>query len=219
MNKADKRQILVQMERHVDKAETELTYKTPFELLVAVVLSAQATDRMVNVVTPILFERFPTVQSLAEASLPEIEVCIQKINLYHSKAKYLKGLSQKIHESYNDEIPQTFDELVALPGVGRKTANVVLSIVFGEARIAVDTHVERVSKRVGFTTYKASVRKVEEDLYTFIPKEDCAKAHHVLILFGRYICTAKKPKCDQCHVRSYCRTYAKEERKREQKKK
>lgn len=169
----------------------ELNHRNPFELLVAVMLSAQTTDAAVNTVTPGLFEAFPTVESMANASPKQVEPYISKLGLYRNKAKYLVALSQMICERFEGQVPQTRQDLESLPGVGRKTANVVLSEGFGIPAIAVDTHIERVTKRLGFASADASVLDVEKELMKRIPKERWSQAHLNLLLFGRYYSTAR----------------------------
>ena len=186
-------------------AECELKHKNPFELLIAVILSAQATDVSVNKATPGLFAAFPTPEALAAAPVEEIIAKIKTIGLYRNKAKNIKACAQLLYEKYDGEVPQTREELIALPGVGRKTANVVLGEAFHVPAIAVDTHVERVSKRLAIVKSEANVSEVEETLMKKIPKNKWVQTHHTLIFFGRYHCTAKNPKCDQCPVLQYCK--------------
>lgn len=186
------------------EAECELTYQTPFQLLIAVILSAQATDVSVNKATPALFAAYPTPQALAEAPLEAIIDKIRTIGLYRNKAKNIKACSQQLLEKFNGEVPQTREALVSLPGVGRKTANVVLGDAFGVPAIAVDTHVERVTKRLRVCKLKASVSEVEETLMRKVPEELWVKTHHTLIFFGRYHCTARAPKCDICPLLDMC---------------
>ncbi|MGX6961170.1 endonuclease III [Vagococcus xieshaowenii] len=185
-------------------AECELVHKNPFELLIAVILSAQTTDVSVNKVTPALFNKFPTPEALATADLTDIEDTIKTIGLYRNKAKHIKGCSQKIVSEFDGKVPQTIKELVSLPGVGKKTANVVVSTAFGVPAIAVDTHVERVSKRLRIVKQSATVNEVEETLMKKIPKDRWSKTHHQLIFFGRYHCTARKPKCSECPLLYMC---------------
>ena len=186
-------------------AECELKHKNPFELLIAVILSAQATDVSVNKATPGLFAAFPTPEALAAAPVEEIIAKIKTIGLYRNKAKNIKACAQQLLERFNGEVPQTRDELVSLPGVGRKTANVVMGDAFGEPAFAVDTHVERVSKRLRICKLNANVTEVEQTLMRKVPKELWVKTHHTMIFFGRYHCTAKKPKCADCPVLDYCK--------------
>lgn len=188
-------------------AETELHYTTPFELLVAVVLSAQCTDKRVNMVTPRLFMDYPTAERMAKASVDEIFEYIRSISYPNNKAKHLVGLAQRLVEDYGGEVPQGRDELTKLPGVGRKTANVISSVIFNEATMAVDTHVFRVSERIGLTTRSKTPLQTEFVLLKYIPEELIPKAHHWLILHGRYVCVARSPKCKECGLQNYCRYY------------
>lgn len=185
-------------------ATCELRYHTPFELLIAVILSAQTTDIAVNKVTPRLFTHFPTPLALGHAPIEKIIEDIRTIGLYRNKAKNIKNCALIIHEKYHDQVPQTMEELVALPGVGRKTANVVLGEAFNIPSLAVDTHVERVSKRLRIVKQAASVTEVEMTLKKKLPKELWTIAHHRMIFFGRYHCTARKPKCEVCPLLDIC---------------
>lgn len=194
-------------------AETELDYTTPFELLVAVVLSAQCTDKRVNMVTPRLFMEYPTAQRMSEATVEEIYELIKSISYPNNKAKHLVGLAEMLVRDYGGEVPQGRDELTKLPGVGRKTANVVSSVIFDEPTMAVDTHVFRVSERIGFTTRSKTPLQTELVLLRYIPKDIIPKAHHWLILHGRYVCLARKPKCGDCGLTDYCRYYQRENKK------
>ncbi|GAE29060.1 endonuclease III [Halalkalibacter hemicellulosilyticus] len=187
------------------EAECELVHSNPFELLIAVVLSAQCTDALVNKVTPQLFKKYQKPEDYIQVPLEELEQDIRSIGLFRSKAKNIKKLSQSLLESYNGEVPKDRDELIKLAGVGRKTANVVTSVAFGVPAIAVDTHVERVSKRLGICRWKDSVREVEETLMKKIPQERWSDSHHQLIFFGRYHCKAQSPKCVQCPLVDVCR--------------
>ncbi|HAP4929873.1 TPA: endonuclease III [Enterococcus faecalis] len=185
-------------------AECELKHKNPFELLIAVILSAQATDVSVNKATPGLFAAFPTPEALAAAPVEEIIAKIKTIGLYRNKAKNIKACAQQLLERFNGEVPQTRDELVSLPGVGRKTANVVMGDAFGEPAFAVDTHVERVSKRLRICKLNANVTEVEQTLMRKVPKELWVKTHHTMIFFGRYHCLARAPKCEVCPLLYMC---------------
>lgn len=185
-------------------AHGELQHKNPFELLIAVILSAQATDISVNKVTPTLFTAFPDPVLLANASVDEIISKIKTIGLYRKKAKNIKACAQQLIDRFSGEVPRTREELVSLPGVGRKTANVVLGDVFGIPSIAVDTHVERVSKRLRICKQNASVLEVEQVLMKKILEEMWVKSHHTLIFFGRYHCTARNPKCEVCPLLEIC---------------
>ena len=184
-------------------AETELHYNNPFQLLVATILSAQCTDKRVNLTTPALFERFPDALSMANASIEEIYNLIKSVSYPNNKAKHLAGMAQKVVSDYQGKIPDEPDELQKLPGVGRKTAHVVASVIYKKAVIAVDTHVFRVSHRLGLSQGKTP-EKVERDLNLLIQPQLLAVAHHWLILHGRYICTARKPNCGQCGLAAWC---------------
>ena len=185
-------------------AHCELNHRNAFELLIATILSAQATDVGVNKVTPKLFERFPTPTHLAEASEEAVIECIQSLGLYRSKAKNIRLCAQQLMERFNGEVPQTREELVSLAGVGRKTANVVMSVAFNIPAFAVDTHVERISKRLQICRQKNTVLEVEETLCRKLPKELWSRAHHWMIFFGRYHCIARKPKCHECPLLEMC---------------
>ena len=185
-------------------AHCELNHRNAFELLIATILSAQATDVGVNKVTPRLFKRFPTPAHLAEASEEAVIECIQSLGLYRSKAKNIRLCAQQLLERFNGEVPRTREELVSLAGVGRKTANVVMSVAFNIPAFAVDTHVERISKRLQICRQKDTVLEVEETLCRKIPKELWSRAHHWMIFFGRYHCTARKPKCHECPLLEMC---------------
>lgn len=187
-------------------AETELHYENPFQLLVAVILSAQCTDKRVNLTTPSLFNHFPTPQKLAKASFDEVFALIKSISYPNNKAKHLIGMSQMLLERFNGEVPLTVDELVLLPGVGRKTANVITSVIDQQPNMAVDTHVNRISKRIGLVPTTATTPlAVEKELIKHIPAALVHKAHHWLILHGRYVCTARNPQCTSCGIISYCK--------------
>ncbi|MBR5255861.1 MAG: endonuclease III [Bacteroidales bacterium] len=185
-------------------AETELHYGNSFQLLVAVILSAQCTDRRVNIVTPPLFERFPTPQDLASATFDEVFPFVKSVSYPNSKATHLIAMAQKLLADFGGEVPSDIDALMTLPGVGRKTANVIASVVYDQPVIAVDTHVFRVSHRLGLSDGKTPL-EVERDLERHIPPERRAIAHHWLILHGRYICTARNPKCSDCGLAEWCR--------------
>ena len=185
-------------------AHCELNHRNAFELLIATILSAQATDVGVNKVTPRLFKRFPTPTHLAEASEEAVIECIQSLGLYRSKAKNIRLCAQQLLERFNGEVPRTREELVSLAGVGRKTANVVMSVAFNIPAFAVDTHVERISKRLQICRQKDTVLEVEETLCRKIPKELWSRAHHWMIFFGRYHCIARKPKCHECPLLEMC---------------
>jgi len=190
-------------------AETELRYTNPYELLVAVILSAQCTDKRVNLTTPAFFENFPTVDRLAEATAEEIFPLIRSISYPNNKAKHLAGMARMLVHDFGGTVPSDINELQKLPGVGRKTANVIASVVYDLPAIAVDTHVFRVAARLGLTVRAKNPLQTELQLIQYIPENLRAIAHHWLILHGRYICLARKPKCPECGLRSYCTYYEK----------
>ncbi len=192
-------------ERRPD-AQSELVFRNPYELTVAVILSAQCTDRRVNLTTPELFMRYPDVQSLSAADPEDVQEIISSVTYPKSKAAHLIGMACKVVADFEGEIPSAVDDLMSLPGVGRKTANVVSSIVYGAPVVAVDTHVFRVSHRLGLSDGKTP-EAVEADLERHIPIPDRAQSHHWLILHGRYVCTARSPKCGECGLRQWCRHY------------
>ena len=194
-------------EKNMPVAETELNYEDPYELLVAVILSAQCTDKRVNMVTPRLFERFPTVEQMSKAEFDDIEPLIRSISFANNKTRHLMGMSKMLMEKYNGEIPSTVEELVELPGVGRKTANVITSVIFNQPNMAVDTHVFRVSARIGLTTNAKTPLQTEMQLLKYIPTGLVHKAHHWLILHARYICVARRPKCEECGLKPVCKFY------------
>lgn len=197
-------------EENQPQAETELNYSNPFELLVAVVLSAQCTDVRINKVTPKLFEDFPTPEHLAASHFDELFPYIKSVSYPNNKTKHLLGLGKMLVEEFNSEIPATKEELQKLPGVGRKTANVVTSVVWNQPSMAVDTHVYRVSKRLGLVNQNASTPlAVEKQLVKHLSEEVIPKAHHWLILHGRYVCQARTPKCEECQLSHFCRYYEK----------
>ena len=208
-------EILAKLTEMFPDAHCELIHRNPFELAVAVVLSAQTTDVSVNKVTPQLFEKFPTPQALASASLEEIESCIHRIGLYHNKAKSIQGLARGVVEQFDGVMPQTMEGLMSLPGVGRKSANVIMSVCFGMPAIAVDTHVERVSKRLRLAAPKDTVLEVEKKLMRKLPKSEWSHAHHLFIFFGRYFCKAKNPQCQDCPFTSFCREYQAQQKQAE----
>ncbi|MEC3885888.1 endonuclease III [Halobacillus litoralis] len=205
LNKQQIRHCLDTFEEMFPEAECELTHSNPFELLVAVVLSAQATDALVNKVTPQLFEKYKKPEDYIAVPLEELQDDIKRIGLYRNKAKNIKKLSQTLVEKFNGEVPPTKTELESLAGVGRKTANVVASVAFDEPAIAVDTHVERVSKRLAFCRWKDSVLEVEKTLMRKIPEEEWSVTHHRMIFFGRYHCKAQRPNCEECPLLFLCR--------------
>ncbi|HMR92470.1 MAG TPA: endonuclease III [Chitinophagaceae bacterium] len=195
-------------QHHAPDAETELLYDNPYQLLVAVILSAQCTDKRVNLTTPALFDRYPDTAALSKAAFEELFPLIKSISYPNNKTRHLIGMAKMIEDEFNGEIPMTVEELVKLPGVGRKTANVITSVIDQQPNMAVDTHVFRVSRRIGLVPESASTPlAVEKELIRNFPKELVHKAHHWLILHGRYICLARKPKCEQCGLRPVCLFY------------
>lgn len=201
--------VLGYFQEQMPTAETELRYTNPYELLVAVILSAQCTDKRVNMVTPALFERFPEAESLAEASSDEVFTYIRSISYPNNKAKHLVGMAKMLVEDFHNEVPSDIKELQKMPGVGRKTANVIASVVYDKPAMAVDTHVFRVSERLGLTTNAKTPLAAEKQLVKYIPAELIATAHHWLILHGRYVCLARKPKCEKCGLTDWCKYYQK----------
>ena len=191
---------------NMETADTELHYDTPFHLLIAVILSAQCTDKRVNMYTPVIFERFPEPEDLATASFEEVYDLIKSISFPNNKAKHLIGMADKLVSDFGGIVPSEPSELEKLPGVGRKTANVLASVIYGKAVIAVDTHVFRVSRRIGLSDGE-TVDAVEKDLTVGFAEDLRGTAHHWLILHGRYVCTARKPKCHECGLRDLCREY------------
>ncbi|MBS1578647.1 MAG: endonuclease III [Bacteroidetes bacterium] len=196
-------------QQHAPNAETELLYDNPFELLVAVILSAQCTDVRVNLTTPAIFRRYPTPQKLAKASFDDLFPLIKSISYPNNKTKHLIGMANMLLEKFNGEVPMTVDELIQLPGVGRKTANVVTSVIDKQPNMAVDTHVFRVSNRIGLTTNTKTPLATELQLIKNIPEHLVHKAHHWLILHGRYVCIARNPKCNICGLKEVCKYYEK----------
>ena len=185
-------------------AESELSYDNPYQLIVAVILSAQCTDKRVNQITPELLKRFPTPEKLAEVESGEVFEYIRSCSYPNNKAKHLVGMARKLIADYNGRVPDEVDELVKLPGVGRKTANVIASVIFNKPAMAVDTHVFRVAARIGLSVNSKTPLETEKQLVEYIPDEMIPIAHHWLILHGRYICVARKPKCENCGLQSYC---------------
>jgi len=195
-------------------AETELHYSTPFELLVAVILSAQCTDKRVNMITPRLFKQYPTAEIMARAEVEDIFELIRSVSYPNSKAKYLVSMARMLVEQFGGEVPAERELLMKLPGVGRKTANVIAAVVYHRPTMAVDTHVFRVANRIGLTTNAKTPLETELTLIKYIPEALIPKAHHWLILHGRYICVARKPHCWECGLAPYCRYFAAQERKK-----
>jgi endonuclease III len=195
---------------HYPTAETELNFSNPFELLVAVILSAQCTDKRINQVTPALFTRFAEPASLAEAAVDEVFSYIKSVSYPNNKAKHLVGMAQLLMRDFGGEVPATIEELQRLPGVGRKTANVIVSVIYNQPAMAVDTHVFRVSHRLGLVPRTATTPlAVEKELVRHVPTGLIARAHHWLILHGRYVCVARTPKCGECALREVCTYYGK----------
>lgn len=188
-------------------AETELHYDSPFQLLVAVILSAQCTDKRVNMITPALFEAYPTPEKMAAATPGELFEYIKSVSYPNNKSKHLVGMARRLLDEFGGVIPSEVEELQKLPGVGRKTANVVASVVFNKEAMAVDTHVFRVSNRIGLTNHSKTPLETERTLVKNIPGHLLPIAHHWLILHGRYVCTARKPNCLECGIREYCKSY------------
>ena len=196
-------------EKNVPVAETELIYDDPYQLLVAVILSAQCTDKRVNITTPAIFEKYPSANELAATSFDELFPFIKSISYPNNKTKHLIGMANMLMEKFEGKVPMTVDELVLLPGVGRKTANVITSVIDAQPNMAVDTHVFRVSARLGLTVKATTPLAAEKQLVQFIPKDLIHKAHHWLILHGRYTCVARNPKCGDCALQSICKFYKK----------
>lgn len=195
--------------QHHPQVETELHYENPFQLLIAVILSAQCTDKRVNIVTQPLFKAFPTPEALAATNFDELFPYIRSISYPNNKTKHLIGMAKMLVEDFKNEIPADIKELQKLPGVGRKTANVIASVVYNMPAMAVDTHVFRVSARIGLTTNAKTPLETEKQLIKYIPEEHVATAHHWLILHGRYVCLARRPKCEICGMQEFCKYYEK----------
>ena len=195
-------------EQNMPVAESELVFHDAFQLLVAVMLSAQCTDKRVNQVTPALFAAYPTAKKMSEASVEDIFFYIKSVSYPNSKALHLKQMSERLVKAYNGLVPDNIDDLQTLSGVGRKTANVVCAVQFGQPAMAVDTHIFRVSERIGLTTNSKNPLQTEKQLVKHIPKDIIPKAHHWLLLHGRYVCQARKPKCGQCGIKEFCRYYS-----------
>ena len=206
MTKKERYQFLIKyFLEHAPNAETELLYDNPFQLLVAVILSAQCTDKRVNLTTPLIFKKYPDAPSLSKASFEVLFPIIKSISYPNNKTKHLIGMANMLIEKFNGEVPMSVDELVQLPGVGRKTANVITSVVDNQPNMAVDTHVFRVSARIGLTTNAKTALASEKQLIKNLPSEYIHLAHHWLILHGRYVCTARSPKCTQCGLKTICK--------------
>ncbi|MBO4689948.1 MAG: endonuclease III [Paludibacteraceae bacterium] len=199
--------ILAWFETNMPVAESELNYSNPFELLVAVMLSAQCTDKRVNMVTPTLFAAYPTPDALAQAASDEVFEYIKSVSYPRSKAEHLVQMAQRLVAVYGSQVPDNIDDLQTLSGVGRKTANVVCAVIWNQPTMAVDTHIFRVSERLGLTTNSKNPLQTERQLVKYIPQEIIPKAHHWLLLHGRYVCQARKPKCEQCGLQPFCRFF------------
>lgn len=202
--------VLDWFEKNMPVAETELHFSNTYQLLVAVILSAQCTDKRVNMITPALFDAFPTAADMAGATVEEICGYIKSVTYPNNKARNLLAMAKMLTEVYNGEVPDTLDELLNIPGVGRKTANVIMAVAFNKPAMAVDTHVFRVSERIGLTSGSKTPLQTEQTLTAHIPESLLGKAHHWLILHGRYVCKARKPECLDCGLKNYCRYYSKE---------
>ncbi len=211
------REFVTYFSTHNPDAQTELNYTSPYELLVAVILSAQCTDKRINLVTPPLFKRFPEAESLAASSSEEVFTYIRSVSYPNNKAKHLVGMAKKLISDFNGIVPEKIEDLIKLPGVGRKTANVISSVIYNKPAMAVDTHVFRVSNRLGLTTRATTPLAVEKQLVKYLPEDTIAMAHHWLILHGRYICVARAPKCQECPITYFCKyfetTYLRKETK------
>lgn len=197
--------VIKYFQENMPVAETELNYGNSFELLIAVILSAQCTDKRINMITPALFRAYPTPQALSEATPEEVFSYISSVSYPNNKSKHLVGMAKKLVEEFEAEVPDNLDDLTKLPGVGRKTANVIQSVIFNKAAMAVDTHVFRVSNRIGLTTNSKTPLATEKELVKHIPENLIPKAHHWLILHGRYVCTARNPKCEKCGLAGICK--------------
>lgn len=200
--------ILAWFAENMPVAESELHYDNAFQLLVAVMLSAQCTDKRVNQVTPALFAAYPTPEALSQASVAEVLTYIQSVSYPNAKATHLVGMAQRLCEVYGGQVPDNIDDLQTLPGVGRKTANVVCAVIWNQPTMAVDTHIFRVSERLGLTTNSKSPRQTEDQLTRYIPADLIPKAHHWLLLHGRYVCQARTPHCADCGLAPYCRYHS-----------
>lgn len=194
-------------EANMPVAESELHFRNPFELLVAVMLSAQCTDKRVNLVTPALFEAYPTAEAMAKATKEDVLRYVHSVSYPNSKAEHLVGMAKRLISEFGGEVPDTVEQLTTLPGVGRKTANVVCAVIWQKPTMAVDTHIFRVSERIGFTTGSKNPLQTERELVKYIPEDIIPKAHHWLLLHGRYVCTARNPKCQTCGLQDFCRFF------------
>jgi endonuclease-3 len=210
MTKQKQEQIFDYLKTLYNNPTSELHFSNTYELLVAVILSAQCTDKRVNMITPALFEAFPTPEVMAASSHEVVFDYIRSISYPNNKAKHLVGMAQKLVNDFGGVVPDDVDQLQTLPGVGRKTANVIASVIYDKPAMAVDTHVFRVSERIGLTTNSKNPLQTERELIKHIPEELIPRAHHWLILHGRYVCIARKPKCHECGIREWCRYYKKQ---------
>lgn len=201
--------IIAWFEQNMPVAESELRFSNPFELLVAVMLSAQCTDKRVNMVTPALFAAYPTAQDMARATKEQLFEYVRTVSYPNSKAEHLAGMARMLVEQFGGEVPDTVEQLTKLPGVGRKTANVVCAVIWQQPTMAVDTHIFRVSERIGLTTGSKNPLQTEQALVKYFPEAIIPKAHHWLLLHGRYVCTARNPRCPQCGISAFCRHFAK----------
>lgn len=200
--------VLAWFEKNMPVAESELVYANPFQLLVAVILSAQCTDKRVNMVTPALFAAYPDAYFLAKATEDEVFEYVKSVSYPRSKAQHLVAMAQRLVEVYDGQVPNSIEELQTLQGVGRKTANVVCAVIWNQPTMAVDTHIFRVSERLGLTTHSKNPLQTEKQLVKYIPEKVIPKAHHWLLLHGRYVCQARKPQCEKCGLSPYCRYYS-----------
>ena len=208
MRTSERYKLLIEyFSKHQPEAETELVYEKPYELIVAVILSAQCTDKRVNIITPEFFKLFPDEKSLAKADFEDVFSIIKSCSYPNNKAKHLIGMAKTLVEEFDSVVPSDIEELQMLPGIGRKSANVIASVVFNKAVIAVDTHIFRVSDRIGLSTNAKTPLETEKQLTKHIPEDKRAIAHHWLLLHGRYICKARKPDCGNCGIKTFCRYY------------
>jgi endonuclease-3 len=205
MKIADRYSVVIErFKEHMPEAHSELHFRNPYELLVAVILSAQCTDKRVNMITPALFEAFPTPHDLAQATDEQVFELIKSCSFPNNKTRSLLGMARKLCSDFGGQVPDNIDSLTTLPGVGRKTANVILAVIFDRPAMAVDTHVFRVANRIGLTNNSPNPLKTEQTLMRYIPEQYVATAHHWLILHGRYVCKARKPLCDECFLADVC---------------
>lgn len=199
--------VLAYFEEAMPSASSELNYEDAYQLLVAVMLSAQCTDKRVNMVTPALFEKYPDADALSKATEEEVLEYVKSVSYPNSKSRHLVGMAQRVVEAFEGQIPSDVDELQTLPGVGRKTANVVTAVLYNQPNMPVDTHVFRVSNRIGLTNHSKTPLETEKTLTRHIPKDKIPVAHHWLILHGRYVCTARNPQCEKCGISTYCKSF------------